>query len=198
MSKNRDPLILFLFDLTAIYLCFLLVYVHYTGWVAVSLKALMLMVGVAGLWFIITINTGIANMGVQSPPEMILTRILTAYSVLSAGIIAAVGIFGDFRHNDKLVLYPLLFAFLISVMARALFLVLAKYVARRGFRQKNVLVVGGWPGGIARVKANPTTGPIRISLTRVCRKPPSNLAAPSKVFGPHRPLQGNCSHPRDR
>jgi Undecaprenyl-phosphate glucose phosphotransferase len=62
--------------------------------------------------------------------------------VLSAFVIATVAIFGEFRPNDKLVLYPLLFSFISSTLLRLLFLALTKIIIRNGYQQQSVLVIG--------------------------------------------------------
>ena len=63
--------------------------------------------------------------------------------MLSAGTIAVVAIFGDFRHNDKLVLYPLLFTFIFSLLYRFIFLAGMKHIVKNGYKQQRVLIIGG-------------------------------------------------------
>lgn len=71
-----------------------------------------------------------------------LKDILIAYSVLSTVTIALVAVFGEFRPNDKLILYPLLFSVISSTCLRMLYLTVIKFLLKRGYRQKSVLLIG--------------------------------------------------------
>ena len=66
-----------------------------------------------------------------------------AYSVLSAIVVALVAIYGEFRPNDKLVLYPLFYAFIFSAGLRFFYLIIIKHFIKNGYQQKTVLLIGG-------------------------------------------------------
>jgi Undecaprenyl-phosphate glucose phosphotransferase len=63
--------------------------------------------------------------------------------VLSVVVIALVAIYGNFKPNDKLVLYPLLFSFLFSAFLRFFHLIIIKHFIKNGYQQKSVLIIGG-------------------------------------------------------
>jgi FlaA1/EpsC-like NDP-sugar epimerase len=69
--------------------------------------------------------------------------IIIAYSVLSTITIATVAIFDEFRPNDKLILYPLLFGTISSCILRLCYLVISKQCLKHGYRKKSVLLIGG-------------------------------------------------------
>ena len=68
---------------------------------------------------------------------------MVAYSVLTVGVIMAVAIFGEFAPNNKLVLWPLFIGLCLSVILRFCVLVCAKFLIKKGYHQKQVLLVGG-------------------------------------------------------
>jgi len=142
-KKDISLKILFIVDLMVIYINFLFVYVYYRGWNSIPLNAVLLMVFISILWFFISINTNVLNINSQKTIVDILKSQLGSYSVLSAGTIVVVAVFGDFRDNDKLILYSLLFIFFISLMYRAMFLTGIKLVVRSGYKQKKALIIGG-------------------------------------------------------
>jgi len=141
--KNNNSKILFLVDLTSIYLNFLFVYVFYNGWAYISLNAVLLMIFAGILWFFISINTNILHIDIQSSLSDFVKSQLASYSVLSAGIIACVAIFGDFKDSNKMILFPLLFTFMFSILYRAITLLLMKQIIKSGYKQKKVLIIGG-------------------------------------------------------
>jgi len=142
-QKDQSLKILFAVDLAVIHINFLFVYVYYNGWSNIPLNAVLLMVYISILWFFISINTNVLNIDSQKIFVDIFKSQLGSSSVLSAGIIAVVAVFGNFRDNDKLILYPLLFIFFISLIYRAIFLKGIKFVVRSGYKQKKALVIGG-------------------------------------------------------
>ncbi len=141
-SKYNNSKVLFLVDLVLIYLNFLWVYVLYNGWGQISLNAVFLMIFIGILWFFISINTNILSIGIQTDVTDIVKGLLTSYSVLSAGIIAIVAVFGNFKDSTKLILFPLLFAFLFSGIYRSITIILLKRVIKSGYKQKKVLIIG--------------------------------------------------------
>jgi len=142
-QKDQSLKILFAVDLAVIYINFLFVYVYYNGWSNIPLNAVLLMLYISILWFFISINTNVLNIDSQKTFVDIFKSQLGGSSVLSAGIIVVVAVFGNFRDNDKLILYPLLFIFFISLIYRSLFLKGIKFVVRSGYKQKKALIIGG-------------------------------------------------------
>ena len=61
---------------------------------------------------------------------------------MSTITIATVAIFGEFRPNDKLILYPLLFGATSSTVLRLFYLITSKQCLKHGYLQKSVLLVG--------------------------------------------------------
>jgi len=147
-SRNNNSKILFAADLIAIYINFLCVYVYYKGWISVPLSAILLMTFIGVFWFFISINTNILGISTQMTWIDISKSQLGSYSVLSAGTIAIVAIFGNFRDNDKLILYPLLFTFIFSLLYRFFFLICMKQIVKSGYQQKKILIIGG--GSVAK------------------------------------------------
>ena len=143
MIKTTNSRILFVFDLAIIYLCFLGVYVSYSGSVAIPFKAALLMGFVGIFWFLISINSNILNINAQTRIIETARNTLVAFSVLSAGVIAVVAIFGNYRPNDKLVLYPLLFSVILSSSFRVFFLLTIRHFVKNGYQQRSVLLIGG-------------------------------------------------------
>ena len=143
MIKTTNSRILFVFDLAIIYLCFLGVYVSYSGSVAIPFKASLLMGFVGIFWFLISINSNILNINAQTRIIETARNTLVAFSVLSAGVIAVVAIFGNYRPNDKLVLYPLLFSVILSSSFRVFFLLTIRHFVKNGYQQRSVLLIGG-------------------------------------------------------
>ena len=68
--------------------------------------------------------------------------IFIAFSVLSAVLIATVAIFDEFRPNDKLILYPLLYSVIFSSVIRVIYLTALKQFLKFGYHQKSVLLIG--------------------------------------------------------
>ncbi len=123
MQKDGNSRALFVLDLTIIYGCFFGVYVYYKGWIAIPFKAVLLMGFVGSLWFFIAINSNISRVNHRTGVLDILKNVLAGYSVLSAAVVASVAIWGNFRPNDKLVLYPLLYAVVLSSVSGRIHLV---------------------------------------------------------------------------
>jgi len=155
MKRNNYSRILFALDLLALYISFLCVLVYYKGWVSIPLDAVFLMFFIGISWFFISINTNILSISTQNNWIDIIKNQLVSYSLLSAGVIAAVAIFGNFRGNDKLILYPLLFAFIFSLVYRFFFLLGMKRIVKSGYKQQKVLIIGG--GSVAKQVMNQIT-----------------------------------------
>ncbi len=142
MIRRSRSATIFILDILIIYACFLGVFIHNNGFVPIPLGAVILGVSIALFWFVIAINSSIATVNVASRMFTILKDILIGYSVLSAGIVAAVAVFGEFAPNNKLILWPLFFAAILSSTLRILSLVTIKYFVRNGHQQKSVLLIG--------------------------------------------------------
>ena len=142
MQQNGNSRFLFLFDLSIIYICFFSVYIYYEGFTSIPLKGNILMVAVAFLWFIISVNSDVCRVNRQSRSVKTVEKVLVAYSILSVAVIAMVAIFGEFRPNDKLLLFPLFYAFLASIVTHLFFLITIKHFIKNGYQQKLILLIG--------------------------------------------------------
>jgi len=98
---------------------------------------------VALIWFFICINSSVVRISRKSRIVAALRDVLVGYSVLSVAVIAVVGIFGEFRPNDKLILYPLLFSVIWSTTFRVVYIGGIKHFIKNGYQQKSVLLIGG-------------------------------------------------------
>ena len=141
--NNGNSRFIFIFDLVIIYAAFYGIYLQYNGHTMISLKAILLMAFVALMWFFISINSGVVRINTRSKVILVLKDIIVGYSVLSAAVVATVAIFGEFRPNDKLILFPLLFAVIWSTILRLVYLTSVKHFIKNGFHQKSVLLIGG-------------------------------------------------------
>ena len=90
MQQNGNSRFLFLFDLSIIYICFFSVYIYYEGFTSIPLKGNILMVAVAFLWFIISVNSDVCRVNRQSRSVKTVEKVLVAYSILSVAVIAVV------------------------------------------------------------------------------------------------------------
>jgi Undecaprenyl-phosphate glucose phosphotransferase len=161
MQQNGNSRFLFLFDLSIIYICFFFVYIYYEGFTSIPLKGNMLMVTVVFLWFIISVNSDVCKVNRQSRCVKTVERVLVAYSILSVAVIAMVAIFGEFRPNDKLLLFPLFYAFLTSVATHLIFLITIKHFIKNGYQYKLILLIGEGEAAkkvINEIQATPELG----------------------------------------
>lgn len=143
MVKKSTSAIIFILDLLIIYACFLGVFVYFHGHASIPLKVAVLMAYIGLAWFVIVLNSSITSINIISKIALVLKDTLIGHSVLSVGIIALVGVFGDFRHNDKLILWPLLFATVLSSSLRFFYLITIKHFMKNGYQRKSVLLIGG-------------------------------------------------------
>lgn len=143
MKNDKHSQTFFVVDLTFLYLSFWGTYIGLQGKAPLSSLAIPMMAYIAILWFFISTNAKLTSINIRAKLFDILKNLLVGYSVLSVGIIAAVGIFGDFRHNDKLVLFPLVLAFIGALLFRLCYLITIKHFVRSGYQQKSVLLIGG-------------------------------------------------------
>ena len=144
MKKNGfSARAVFITDLFVIYACFALVFIHYNGWSLLPLKAALLMGYIGFLWFFIALSSSISNVDSKTVVLNVFKNTLTGFSVLCAGVISAVAIGGEFRPNDKLILYPLFFAFIISSIFRVFLILILRHLIKHGYKQKKLLLIGG-------------------------------------------------------
>ena len=143
MITRSKSAIIFILDLLILYACFLGVFIHYKGFTSISLGAAILMVYIALVWFIIALNSSIASVNIESRIFSILKDTLIGYSVLSASIVFAVAIFGEFAPNNKLVLWPLFFGLILSSSLRFFYLISIKHLVKDGYQEKSILLIGG-------------------------------------------------------
>ena len=146
--KNGNSRILFVVDLLILFAFFFFVFTYYNGGTMIPLKGLILMGLIVVYWFLISVNSDIIKINRLFSPFKLLKNILIAYSVLSTATIATVAIFGEFRPNDKLLLYPLLYGAFFSSVLRMLYFITMKHFLKYGYQQKSVLLVGS--GRLAR------------------------------------------------
>ena len=150
--KNGDARILFIIDLLILSAFFFAVFTHYNGGTMVPFKGIILMALIVFYWLLISFNSDILKINPLISPVKVLKNILIAYSVLSTATIATVAIFGEFRPNDKLLLYPLLYGAIFSSGLRLLYLITMKQLLKYGFLTKSVLLIGS--GRLARQVAS--------------------------------------------
>lgn len=159
--QNGNSRILFIVDLTIMFTFFFVVFKYYTGGTMIPLKGNVLMGLIVIYWFLISVNSDILRINRLSSTIKILKDILIAYSVLSTITIATVAIFGEFRPNDKLILYPLFFGVIASTILRLFYLIVIKQFLRYGYQQKSVLLIGGGLSArqvIANILSTPELG----------------------------------------
>ena len=143
MQPNGNNRFLFLLDLLAIYAFYFCVFAYYEGYSAIPFQGNLLMGIVGFLWFFISINFHVCKVSRRSQIIEVIKNSFVSYSVLSVIVIAIVAIYGNFRPNDKLVLYPLLFSFSFSTLLRFFYLVIIKHFIKNGYQQRSVLLIGG-------------------------------------------------------
>ncbi len=139
---NGKSKLLFIIDLTFLLFFFFFVYKGYTGETTIPLKGSILMGLVVIAWFLISVDSNILRIDTTSHTIDTLKDIFIAYSVLSTFTIATVAIFGEFRPNDKLILYPLLFSAISSAILRLSYRIINRQFFKYGYRQKSVLIIG--------------------------------------------------------
>jgi len=171
--QNGNSRILFIFDLTIMFAFFYGVFAHYHGHAMIPVRGIILMGLLVLYWFLISVNADILKISRLSGKIKLLKDILIAYSLLSTLAIATVAIFGEFRPNDKLILYPLLFSFIMSAVLRLSYLAFLKYFSKHGFRQKSVLLIGSGRSAqlvISKILSDPALG-FRLQGL-LCENPP--------------------------
>jgi hypothetical protein len=62
---------------------------------------------------------------------------------LSVSVHGVGALFGEFAPNNKLILWPLLLAIILSLTFRFFYLVILKHFVKHGYQQKSVLLIGG-------------------------------------------------------
>jgi len=150
--KNGDSRILFIIDLLILFAFFIAVFTHYNGGTMIPFKGIILMALIVFYWLLISVNSDILKINPLISPVKVLKNILIAYSVLSTATIATVAIFGEFRPNDKLLLYPLLYGAVLSSGLRLFYLITLKQLLKHGFLTRSVLLIGS--GRLARQVAS--------------------------------------------
>jgi Undecaprenyl-phosphate glucose phosphotransferase len=150
--KNGDSRILFIIDILILFAFFFAVFTYYNGGTMIPFKGIILMALIVFYWLIISVNSEILKINCLIRPVKVLKNTLIAYSVLSTATIATVAIFGEFRPNDKLLLYPLLYGAVFSSGLRLLCLITMKHFLKYGYLKKSVLLIGS--GRLARQLAS--------------------------------------------
>ena len=139
---NGNSRILFIVDLTIMFASFFSVFNYYRSETVIPIKGAILMAIIVIVWFIIAMNSNILRINRLFRSINVLKDILIAYSVLSTLTIATVAVFGEFRPNEKLILYPLFFSIILSALFRIVYLVMIKTIVKRGYQQQSVLLIG--------------------------------------------------------
>jgi len=142
MIQKHKSATVFIFDLLILYVCFLGVFVQQVESITIPLKGGILMLFAAIVWFIIVVNSSIATIDINFGIFKVLKETFIGYSILSVSVVGIVAIFGEFAPNNKLILWPLLFGLLLSCTFRIMFLVCGKYLVKKGYQQKQILLVG--------------------------------------------------------
>ena len=150
--KNGDSRILFIIDLLILFAFFFAVFTYYNGGTMIPFKGIILMALIVFYWLLISVNSDILKINRLISPVKVLKNSLIAYSVLSTATIATVAIFGEFRPNDKLLLYPLLYGAVFSTGLRLLYLMIMKHFLKYGYLKKSILLIGS--GRLARQVAS--------------------------------------------
>lgn len=159
--KNGESRTLFVIDLLILFAFFFAVFTYYNGGTMIPSKGIILMVLIVIYWFLISINSDILKINRLYSPFKLVKNILIAYSVLSTATIATVAIFDEFRPNDKLILYPMLYGVLFSSALRMLCLLTIKHFLKYAYQQKSVLLIGNGPVArqvVSRILSNPEIG----------------------------------------
>jgi Undecaprenyl-phosphate glucose phosphotransferase len=159
--QNGSSRTLFIIDLTIMFAFFYMVFAQYYGHAMIPVKGLILMGIIVIYWFLISVNADILKISPLSGKTRLLKDTLIAYSLLSTLTIATVAIFGQFRPNDKLILYPLLYSFIMSSILRLSFVILIKHFSRHGYRYKSVLLIGSGRSAqlvISKILSDPALG----------------------------------------
>lgn len=160
IRKSRSTLI-FILDLIILYACFLGVFVYYKGFASIPLSSVLLVLYVALIWFIIAVNSSVSNISIDSKITLVLRELVVAYSVMSASIIGVIAIFGEFAPNNKLILWSLLFALIMSSVLRLSYLISIKRLVKMGYNQKSALLIGGGQAAekvINKILSSPNSG----------------------------------------
>jgi len=159
--ENGKSRVLFIIDLIILSSFFYVVFTHYNGNMMIPLKGNILIGLIVIYWFLISVNSDILKIHRLSNTLKILKDILIAYSVLSTATIATVAIFDEFRPNDKLILYPLLYGVILSTVIRLIYLIIIKQFLIYGYQQKSVLLIGSGRSAkqvITKVLSTPELG----------------------------------------
>ena len=130
-------------DLTVIILSFAIYYIHSAGWDDVSYKPIITLVYIVFIWILLSINSDVYKIGATSEIPRNLIALFTSFSVLTACVIFFVAVFGNFKPNGNMVLYPLLYTVSVCMVFRFFYLISIKHFAGNGYYKKHVLVIGG-------------------------------------------------------
>jgi Undecaprenyl-phosphate glucose phosphotransferase len=152
MIRGSRSATIFILDIIIIYVCFLGVFIYKIGFGSIPLNAVILMAFIALTWFVIALNSSVATVNIESKMIETLKGNLIGYSVLSAGTVTAVAVFGEFAPINKLILWPLFYAFILSSLIRLSVLIALKQLVKEGYYQKSVLLIGS--GRVAAKVAN--------------------------------------------
>lgn len=144
MKSNKSRGI-FLLDLVIINVSFFGYYVYALrqGFV-IAPYAYILFISVASLsWLFISINSSIHVLNASTRITTTLKNLFVGYSCLTVGLIVILAVLGNFKDQNKYILYPLLFAAVSSGLIHLSYLVMVKYFSQNGLGRKTALVIGG-------------------------------------------------------
>ena len=143
MIQKHKSATVFILDLVVLYACFFGVFVQQVESMYFPLKGGILLLFIALVWFVIGVNSSIATINIDFSIFRILKDTFIGYSILSVCVIGAVAVFGQFAPDNKLILWPLFFGLILSSMFRVFFLVCSKHLVKKGYQQKQILLIGG-------------------------------------------------------
>ena len=143
MQENGKLWILFILDLIVMVCSYYYFYRYYNNSLFISSKAFSIMGIIILVWVIITVNSNLCNLSINAKLFDLILTTIKAYSFLSALLITIIAIFGNFKPNANIVLYPLLISFCVSLIIRCVFFCVRKHFITHGYMQKTVLVIGG-------------------------------------------------------
>ena len=161
MQENGRLWLLFIMDLVIMFCLYYSFYRYYSNSLFISSNAIFLMVIILFVWILITVNSHLCTLSSNTRLFDLLLTTVKAYSFLSALLIATVAIFGHFKPNANLLLYPLFISFCVSFITRCIAFVVRKHFIAHGYMQKSVLVVGGDKLAervVNTINSNPETG----------------------------------------
>ena len=143
MKKDNYPSQIFIIDLIIINISFSVYFFKGTNFEQIPFFFALLPCLMSAIWFIIILNSDIANINQQSRIFDSLKKLWIGYSVLIVTVIGIVIIFDNFLPHYQWLLTAALYSIIISSVFRVLYIFSLKHFISNGYRQKKVLLLGG-------------------------------------------------------